>query len=173
MICYITVSRGSEIFNLTKADCTITTAGVILRLPRTKSDVVGAEKLVPFSRVGVTNVGRDLEFLLGLPIPEGQRIWREPRGGKLTFKNEATEARMRADVKEAFNDDVTWHSFRKGSTSSLILRGTPIEAIVALGTWANPNSIRPYVANTIRTDPTFAARRVGDMMKGEAIRTAL
>ncbi len=165
MVCYTTVSRGAEVFNLTKAQCCVTDAGVMLSLGRTKTGLVGAEKLVPFARVKGTNPGRDLKLLLDMPTPEGQRIWRDVYRGKLVFKNPISEARLRADVREAFGANVTWHSFRKGATSALILRGTPVEAIVPLGTWANPNSLRPYIANAIRTDERFARERLHNMIE--------
>ncbi len=168
MVCYLTVSRGAEVFSLTKERCKITSEGVVLHLPRTKTDTVGVKKLVPFSKAGGTNVGNDLKYLASLPIPAGQRIWREVRHGKLAFKREISQSQLRRHLQDAFGEDTTWHSFRKGATSALVLDGVPAEAIVPLGTWANPNSLRPYIANAVRTDARFASQRAERMLRGEA-----
>ncbi len=155
--CYLTVSRGIEIYNLTPEKILRTTSGDLrLTLGRTKT-AVGVVKTIPNTLIDTFNPGRAIgAWIDGLDLGPDQRIWRKINGNMVSRKEEAGPDDLRRQLKAVFSHEkIGWHSFRKGAASELALGGTPLEALLATGTWANVTSLRPYIGNAIRTNEGY------------------
>ncbi len=161
-MCYSTVSRGAEIFRLTRADCARAAGGVRVTINWTKTGRPRTTKLVPDAAAGRYNIAAELAFHLRHSFPDDQPIWRHvealPRPSLSQTRPMAPPV-MYELVRAVFGPPTTWHSFRKGAASDAAVTGMPNEVVMALGTWANMDSLRAYIGEAVRTDPFLARAR--------------
>ncbi|KAG9392772.1 hypothetical protein J8273_5915 [Carpediemonas membranifera] len=171
-MCYLTVSRGREIFTLTPGRITFEPNGdATLGIPRTKT-MIGVAKRLPNVWILGFNPAKALQrWLTGLSLPDDACMWREvtPRN-TLSRRNPRSARGLLQDVKRLFGPRSGWHSFRKGAASELALCGTPLEALLAMGTWREVRSLRSYIGQAMRNEPLFVREATRSLLRPSAKR---
>ncbi|KAG9396512.1 GST-loxP-cre recombinase fusion protein [Carpediemonas membranifera] len=157
-LAYLTVSRGREIFDLRVKDVTFQPdKSVLLFFAHTKTDRA-VRKAVAYVTIDGFNPARALHsWIVGLGLKPEHRLWRRVKStSSLIVKRDASIDYLRQQTQNIFGPKTGLHSFRKGGTSELALGGTPLEALLALGTWRRVESMRAYIGIAIRTNTGFA-----------------
>ncbi|KAG9396535.1 hypothetical protein J8273_1538 [Carpediemonas membranifera] len=152
---FISVSRGGEIFGLTRGDISFDEQGnAMLWFPRTKT-ATGIHKLIPNRSWDRFNPARALKAW----VPTATRhnsdsIWRMigPSGG-ISLTCPLAASTLRTWIHSAFGPSVSWHSFRKGAATELAVANTNTEVLLSMGTWSSTKSMLRYMGNGVRTHP--------------------
>jgi integrase len=169
-IAFFAALRRSELVGLTVANLAWETEGLVITLPRSKTDQEGQGlvKAIPFGDPdGLCPASALKRWLAAAGITEGVIFRRVTRWGEVGHKaldagsvNAILDANAKASGLVQLTD-LSSHSFRRGLATSAIRAGAGFADVKRQGGWKNDATVHGYIEEAIR----FVENAAGALLK--------
>ena len=172
-IAFFAALRRSELVALTVADLAWETEGLVITLPRSKTDQEGQGlvKAIPFGDPnGLCPATALKHWLTAAEITEGvifRRITRWGEVGDKALDAGSVNAILGANAKAAGLGqltDLSSHSFRRGLATSAIRAGAAFADVKRQGGWKNDATVHGYIEEANR----FVENAAGTLLKNKS-----
>jgi integrase len=173
-IAFFAALRRSELVSLTVADLVWESEGLVITLPRSKTDQEGQGlvKAIPFGdREGLCPATALRRWLVAAAITEGvifRRVTRWGEVGDKALDAGSVNAILDANAKAAglLNiTDLSSHSFRRGLATSAIRAGAAFADVKRQGGWKNDATVHGYIEEANR----FVENAAGTLLKQKSV----
>ena len=152
-VAYFGAFRRSELIAMRVEDMKFNTKGLMILIPRSKSDQEGTGKVkaLPYGKGDICPVTSIKKWLDAANLTEGHVFRSISRWGKMQSSSLHPDSinsilkKLASECSFDFIDELSSHSLRRGFATSAASAGAKFDSIKRQGGWSSDNTVKEYI----------------------------